>query len=451
MNISARIQSFRERLGPLFFIAMRVGDLFNFYLGAFYLPRALQPGELGTVEPITRLVALGSLPLAVLCTVGTKYVNTYMATGAAGRLKHLVRDFGVLGIVASIVFPAILLLTYKGIALRLALADPYILPSMMGLAVLACWQPLLSIIFQGAQRFRASVTVSLLTVFLRVALVLILVPVMHLSGYFNATFISGLISIVVGLWFVKDMVSRRITMESYYPDLQAMSRFAIPVACYMIAVAVQGFIEPFIIKQRLPVMDAAGYYIVCRFAFIPAYFANSINYVLFPLMSHQHERGERSHAYLGQTLAVGMVISLAVALVIGLGAGWLFDLRSDWRAYQSYTPFALRIAITAAADAVISIYAMNEIACRRFRFVIPVAIVTVVEGAMLYGSFGWGVFQTVVPAGLWRAVADHVPNTLNYCINIFILARVVLIVALIWQWTRNRTRIAISSSPVSVV
>lgn len=444
MTFKSMLAGLRESMGALWwysallFFGARIGDLMNFYLGTFYLPHALPPAELGAVEPLMRLTALGALPLTVTGVVGVKYISTYLATGAVGKLKHLLRDLSLLALGAAALFMAVIVVIFEGIRIRLGIAIPYLLPGVIGLAIITCWQPMLTIVFQGAQRFKVSLITGLIGTTARLLLALALVPVFSLPGYLFATLLGGLLAIALGLWSLRDLLAVNIDRESYYGDLRAMLTFAVPVAIYLAAAAFQGFIEPFVIKHRLPVEDAAGYFIVCRFGFIPVFMAGAINYVIFPLLSHRHERGEETESHLGQAMVVSAVISVTVAITVGVSADWLFTLRPDWAKYQDYTPLAMRVAMTAAIDALIGIYALHEIACKKFAFVWLVAMVVALESLILYCSFGWSVFRGIVPAGIWQLVNGYLPNSLNYVVNVGIIARVMLGVALCLQWIWRR-------------
>lgn len=444
MTLKRMFAGLRDALGPLWwysalmFIGARIGDVMNFYIGAFFLPHALPPAELGAVEPLTRLAALGALPLSVIGVVGVKYISTYLATGAAGKLKHLLRDLSYVALGAAALFAAVIVVIFEGIRIRLDIATPYLMPGVIGLAIITCWQPMLTIVFQGAQRFKVSLITGLLGTTARLLLTLLLVPIFSLPGYLFATLLGGLLAVVLGLWSLRDLNAVHIDRESYYADLRAMFKFAVPTAIYLGAMAFQGFIEPFVIKHRLPIEDAAGYFLVCRFGFIPVFMAGAINYVIFPLLSHRHARGEETERHLGEALVVGAVLTVATAVVIGLGADRLFALRPDWAKYQDYTPLAMRVALTGAFDALIGIYVMHEIACKKFAFVWPVAVVVALESLILYCSFGWSALSGIVPAGMWQLINGYLPNSLNYVVNVGIIARVILGMSLSAQWIWRR-------------
>jgi hypothetical protein len=434
------LRQIRAKLGPLWwysglvFVAGQISSLLNAYLMIFLLPQQLSKNELGAVDPLIRLTAMGALPLSVISVVGTKYISAYCASGAGGKIKLLLRDLSLLALAASVIFAVALFFSYPALQIRLNLQGRFILPSLVALAVCACWQPLLNVIFQGTQRFGISSISGLTGASMRVVLALMLVPVLHLAGYMVASFLAGFLAILIGVWGLRDLIHRDVPYASYYADMRGMLGFGLAVGIYLVATSFQYFLEPFVVKHRLLALDAAGYYLVCRFGSIPAFLIGAISFVVFPMFSHRHERGESTAGYLRQALLGTLLIAGSATVVVGLAAGFIFGLRPEWRQYLDYAPYVWRIGIMTTLDSLIAIYTLHEIACRRFEFVRLILPVIVIECVVLYCSFGWGAFQRSVPPAVWQAVATWLPNTLSCAVNIFVIFRIVQVLLLLSHW-----------------
>lgn len=428
--------------GPLWwyagilFVASRIGDIFNFYTGTIFLPRALSVNELGAVEPVTRLAAFGAIPLAIVSTVGAKYLSAYCAVGAYGKIKRFLRDMTILSLVSSGLFILFLIFTFDAVRVRLSLQSPHLFVGLCLIGVLACWQSIMGVILQGLQRFYTSSAVAFVDPVLRLLLAVLLVPLFGLSGYLFALFVAGLGSITVGASSLRGFIGRTIPSEDYYEEWREILAFALPVAIFIVAGSIQGFIEPFVVKHFLPAQDAAGYYMVCRFGYIPGYLAGTAGYVLFPLLSHHHERGEETSAYLRQAVVVTVSVSAAGTIILGSIAGWLFGLLPAWHPFQAYAPQVWKIGLLATLSAVASIYAMHEIACRRFSFLWAVVPVVMIESIVLYASFGWGAFRSFLPPHVWAWMDQVLPNTLTYALWIMLTARAATALLLAIHWRR---------------
>jgi O-antigen/teichoic acid export membrane protein len=456
-DLRARLHSFRQRVGPLWwyailtFCAGRLGDLCNIYVGVFYLPAALSPEDLGTVDPVTRLVGFAAIPVAVISMVGAKYLSAYHARNENGKIKQFMRDMALLGFVSAILFVAALLATFESFRVRLGLDSRFLLPTLCALGVLSCWQPLVQVVLQGMQKFNTIAFLGVGGNALRVVLVLCLVPLLHLSGLLLATFVSGLTIVGLSLWSLKGFMSREISPVAYYAEWRDILLFARGIAVMAIVGNLQGFIEPFVVKHSLPVQDAAGYYMVCRFGYIPSWLVGAISFVLFPLLSHRHERGEDTRGYLRQALLVTLTVSVGGTLLLGVISKWLFGLMPQWQPFLPYAPLVWMIGLQVTLDSIISIYTTHEIACRRFRFLwmtVPMALLDIV---VLYGSFGWGAFRDWLPESIWRTMDQSIPRTLTYAIVVMCATRLLAALALALNWWREEKTLGAPGSGSSTI
>jgi O-antigen/teichoic acid export membrane protein len=435
----------RDRLDPLWwysllvFAASRVTDLLNLYFGLFYLPDALSNNELGTVDPINRLVGFGAIPLTVVGVVAAKYLSVYHAKREFGKIRRFMIDMSRLALLAAVVSVAVLVIAFEPLRERLRLESPYLLLGLSGLMVLSCWLPLINVVLQGMQRFYASMAIGPVNALAKLILCCLLVPVLGLSGYLFAMTVAGLITIATGLWTLRKDLGGDVEIVSYRQDMRGILAFAWPVAVWTTCTNLQGFVEPFTVKHFLP-DDAAGYYMLCRFGYIPTYLVGALSFVLFPMLSHRHERGEDTQPYLRQAVGVTVVICVCGVALMGLSTGWLMGLRPQWAAYQQYAPQVWLVGTMVTLDAVNAIYITHEVACRRFSFLRALAPAILVECLVLYGAFGWAAFQDMLPACVWGLVRDAVPLTLWFALWAMLVARLIITLLLMCGWRKALRR-----------
>ncbi|MFO7534529.1 MAG: oligosaccharide flippase family protein [Kiritimatiellia bacterium] len=439
---SEKWRSFRLALGPLWwhaalvFAASRIGDVLNFYTGVFFLPAKLSVGELGAVDPVLRLIGFASIPLAILSTVGVRYVSAWNAKGETGKIKSVAGDLLAVGAVAGFFFCVWVIAVFRPIALRLGLSEK-ILPAVCVLGFFSGLTPVTRVILQGTQRFDAWCVLGVVDPTMRLLFALLFVPAMGLAGYLWGLTGAGCLGLLVCFWAARDAISRRIRQASYAAEWREILRFAWPVGVITLTASVSGFFEPFTVKHFLPEQDAAGYYIACRFGLIPGYLVGAIGYVLLPLVTHRHEKGEATDRFLVQSVLVTAVAGLAGAVLLRVFGGALLNLRQDWMPYAPYAPQIWKIGVMATLDAVIMLYSMHEMACRRFAFAWVLVPVSLVFTAWLYLSFGWGAARPFLPNDLWQFGKDAIPLTLDYAIAIMVVSRLAQVAGLAIVWRKR--------------
>ena len=439
-RVNAAPETWRVLWGhaALLFLASRIGDVVNLFTATFLVPTWLSENELGAVEPVTRLAAFGATPLAIVSTVAVKYLSSYHAEGAYGRIKRVLRDMAILGVASSVIFIVFLTFSFRWFGVRLNVESPYLLPALCALAVLSCSQPIACMMLQGLQRFRIICLNAVAEPVMRIIFVVILVSRFQLTGYLAAVFLGGLTAIAITAFGLRDFIGRtRIPGESYYEDLREMLGYTWPVAIMIVTASFQGFVEPFAVKHFLSSADAAGYYMVSRIGYIPSYLIGSVGFVLFPVLSYRHRRGDNTANYLGQALLVSLLLSGTATAVLGIGARWIFGLREGWQPFQAYAPYVWRMGLIATCTAVASVYATHEMAARRFSFLWIVVPVTAVELVVLYGSLGFSAFHSLLPADTWEAMSRLFPRSLGYVMWIMLGARAVIVVGLAMNWQRH--------------
>ena len=441
-GLLTRLRQLRQSVGHLWwftgllFVVQRLGDVVNLYVTMFVLPHVLSQNELGAVDPVVRLVGFAGIPLGIVSTVGAKYLSTYHATGRLGRIKRFMRDMSLLGVGSSFVFIAVLVWTFPAIQSRLGVGGAHLLLGLCAYAFVAASAPLVGVMLQGMRLFYVTAAAGLADPIVRLTAVLLLVPAFHLAGYLLAVFLAGAATMLIGVLGIRGYLFGNVSSESYYDDLRAMLAYALPVAIGAAAGACFGFIEPFTVKHFLPAEDAAGYFIASRFGSIPGYLVGAVGFVVFPLLSHRHERGEDTQAILTQSLLVTGAVCLAGTVVLGLGARWLLALRADWARYLAYAPAIGAFGVMVTLQSLASIYMTHEMACRRFTFLWVTVPLMVLESVVLYGSFGWAALRPHLPGGLWQVVEDATPHTLAFALGVMLVARFVMTAGLWLQWER---------------
>jgi len=432
-------QSIRQRLGPLWwhaalvFAASRIGDLLNLYTGLFFLPATLSIAELGAVDPVLRLSGFAAIPLTILSTVGVRYLSAWQATGETGKLRRAVRDLAAIGLGAGLLFGVGVAFLYRPIGLRLGVSAR-LLPALCTVGLFTAVGPLVRMVLQGTQRFGASCGVGMVDPAVRLLCAVLFVPALGLAGYLWGLAAAGALGLLLAFWAIRRDFPAGAADASYAGEWRGILQFAGPAAVFTLAFTAAGFVEPFAIKHFLSDRDAAGFYMACRFGLIPGYLAGAVGFVLFPLVTHRHERGEATERLLGQAVGATLVGGLAGVAVLGVCGRWILNLRPEWAVFSAYAPAVWKVALMATLDAGVMLVGMHEMACRRLSFVWPLAAVVLGFSAWLYLALGWGAARPFLPDALWQTVQDAAPKTLDYALAVMITSRLAQSGVLAWFW-----------------
>ena len=343
-----------ERLGDLWwyslmiFVACRSGDVIQAFIGLWLVPKYVGPEELGAVLPLQQLTSFLTVPLAVLATVFAKYVNTYATRGEYGKVKGFIRDvFAATAVLFALcIGGAYLIIPHFYVRLNVASGMLTVLILAAGFA--GNVSNLFASALQGLKMFRTITVQSLISAPIRLATLLVAMPIRALSGYIlGQTTPPAACSVLA-------FCSLRRRLAAHPPDT-AWRRDLLFTT-----------VTTTIYRQRLPEIESAAYYILTRFAEIAGYLGGTVVAVLVPLASEAHENGRRNPHILVHGVLSSVYSGVLLALAFALTAKPVFALTDAWRPYLDYANLlplqTLYTGIVVGCGIVVS----YEMACRRF-------------------------------------------------------------------------------------
>lgn len=428
------IDDIRKRIGPLWwysalmFVFARLGDVVNLYVGMFLVPAVITRDRLGAILPLTSMAAFVSLPLAIVVQAALKYLSIYEAAGQSGKSKALLRDVIRLSLVMAVVVAGYSWFGSAFVQRRLKLESPAIMWLVAAVGVSSCVKPVMVMAAQGLKTFYRLIVSNLLAPLSRVVAMVLLLGAFQLSGYLAATLVSNVVVILFLLHGLRPLLRRELASESYRADWRGIGRYLVPVGVTLLVLTLQQAVEPWVIRQRLPALDSAGYYVAAMFGNIPGYLGGAIIPFLFPLVSEAYERGDATRRMHVQAVAVTFLMGLAFTLVTALAGGWILGLQPAWREYSGFSGYIWQVSLMTTLYVALNCHIMHESACRRFRYLWYLVPAVLLEVALLYGVMGWPFFRPWLPAGLWNAVNSVVRRDLQFVV-FFMLASRALVAA----------------------
>ncbi len=351
----------------MLFGAMRLADVLNAYTGLWVIPGALPGNALGAVLPLISFGAMLALPLTVLATVFTRHLCAYATAGDGERLRGLLRD--ALGAALALLVVALgvtaALMPYLCDLLRV----PYSPVGYwaVGYGLVAAFVPLTTAALQALSRFGVLSLVALMAAPARLAVMVVCLPLMGLSGYFLGQLAPLLISVVAAVVVLWPLLRGRAS-AAWRSDLRPMARYALGVTVGTLAAAVQGMAVTFMIRHRLTDDASAAYYLISRFAEIATYCGSTLGVVLFPYAVAARVRGEASARLRNGVLWAMVGGGVALALLFWWVLPWGFTLLPSYAPYVASAPWAAYLTLSLTLQAVATAHFAHANARGDFRY-----------------------------------------------------------------------------------
>jgi len=449
-HLKAKIKSW---LGPVWwyavvmFIVQRFGDVINMYAGLWLVPKWVPQSELGAVLPLTLIGGMLGLPLAIVLTPFTKFINAFGAKGEYGKVKALLMDAFCLTGVSAGVIGVYTWVSAPLVFQRLRIDETGIVWLLCVMAVSSLFVPILSSALQALKLFRCMSITGLVAAPVRLVALIILLPLFGLTGYFSAQVVLYVACIGIGLWGLRHALSHGLRRESYRSHLKEMYFYTLPIAAMMAVGSVSTTVQCLVIRQRLPDIESAAFYFGSRFSELPSMLWSSVGLVFFPVISEAFEKGRDTRRMLLQTLAFAVFGGGAVSLVLGFGIGWLFGTVDKWRAYQPYAYLVVWMAMTNVFRIAFACFSSHEMACRRFGFIaysIPLALL---ESAVLMGLTGYGYFEPYLPKPVFDWLGSLHAARLEFIVWVMLLSAFTQFLAILVQLACSKPRVLDSGAP----
>ncbi|MDD5707197.1 MAG: hypothetical protein PHR35_14835, partial [Kiritimatiellae bacterium] len=426
-----------NRLGELWWytvlllVAQRFGDVINAFIGLWLVPRYVPQSELGALLPLTKVGNALALPLSILVVVFTKYVNIFAVRGEVGKVKSLLRDAFILTTVCFLATVLYARLLMPWAFVRMRVADGHLGMLVVASGVLAIVSTFFTNALQALKRFRRITVIGVTSAPIRLITLLVAMPIRAITGYFAGLVVPTIYGIGAALYGLKDILfNKSIRPQPYLRQHgREMLKFGMPLLVISIIGMPQGLVESFVIRHRLPDIESAAYYMISRLAEIGAFVGASMTFVLFPLASESHERGDHSQKLIlhsmGGTLAVGAVLTL----VFWTFGGSILGATAAWRPYVGYVRQLTTLTAIIVIGSATQCFVSHEIAQARFGFYWLAGILGLFESLLLYGVTGFEFFAPWVPRSWVDWVAALRPARLNFVLGIKLLGAILFIVS----------------------
>lgn len=446
-NIRKRAVGLRARVGEFgWYVALFLGvqmvvSLVNVYTGLWLIPQVIPQADLGAVLPLLQLTVFLAMPLSLVLTPVGKYLNTFMAKGETGKARALLLDACRISLVAAVVMVAYTLVVAPFLLLRMRVnSSGVMLVLLCAMAFLSGVKPVLTSATQALKKFDNMLAGSVAVAPLRLVLIWVLAGSFGVSGYVGAQFGVELAGALIAIYGLRRVLAKGQVTESYRMHWREMFAFSVPLIACTVAGTLVGFVDPLVIRHRLPEVESAAYYIITRFSEIPGYLGGVLGLVLFPLVSERFEQGLSTGRLLRDANILNVVLGGALVVVLFWGGEWILHLRPAWAAYTGYARFMGPLGFLQWIGVPISAFILHETACRRFGYLWICSAIMLIKTGLLYCLTGWAFFQPYLPAAWWESVNRVDAARLDFIVPLFLVTQITMLLIMAGILVRRHYR-----------
>jgi O-antigen/teichoic acid export membrane protein len=432
-------------LGPIWwysiilFFAQRFGDVLNIYIGLWLVPKYVAQDQLGALLPLTQIAGVLGLPLAIILMPFSKFINTFGAKEEYGKIKALLLDVLIVVAISSVVIGIYTWHAAPLIFERLRINSTRLIWLICGITVTSLMIPLANGVLSALKKFRIMSVTGFVSTPIRLAVLLLLLPISGLLGYFASQLALNLVICLIAFWGLRGLISRDIKRESYFSHGREMIAYTLPFVVMTGVGTLSSAVQYLVIRQRLPDVESAAFYFCSRFSEIPNIIWSAIGQVYFPHISDAFEKGKSTRRILMNVFAISVVGGGMIALLLGVSMGWVFGQVGSWANYRPYAYLTGWLALTNVFRVGSSIFVIHEIACRRFGFLFYSVPLALFESLILISLTGYGFFIPYLPASWVEWMESVRAGRIAFIVWVMLASAFAQFVGMLVQFVREKS------------
>lgn len=389
----------------MLFCACRAADLLNAFVGLWLVPKYVDPSELGAVMPLTQFANFLAIPVAAFANTFRNELTRLSINREFGKLKTLMR--GVFAATAVFLFVAIVVARFL---LPAFLERIRIVEGSLGLVIIAASfvsavAPIYSNALQALKKFKAQSLLSIVGAPVRLIAMLIAMPFRAITGYFIGQAATPAFSIAASVLALRKELS--VKAEPYW-NKESTKKFTKLFATFITIGIIDGFyllVEATVLRQRLPDLDSAGYYMATRFSEIAAFLSTTLAFTIFPFTAEKSAAGEDTSPLLLKVIGANALFCLALSVPFLFCGKWIMSMLPHGDHYAAYwwaVPWLIGLTFITS---ITGFFMTTEISANRFGFMKWMIPIDLAYPALLLLVSGYGYYASYIPAS-WTAFLD---------------------------------------------
>ena len=367
MSSNAGMPAF-ARSALLLFLALRAGDLVNVAAGLWFVPRYVLPEDIGAVLPVSSFATFLALPVFAFAMVMMRESACLYAAGERGKVKSLLRGmFAVFAalLVAFLALAAVVVPRFLG-AMRVSDASVGVLA--VSAAFLGCLAPVYTDALQALKRFAPLAAVELGGSIVRFLVMLAVMPVKALAGYFAGQVALPLFRIAGSVLALhRDLA---VPPSPYWNAAAARRIFLafLAVVAYQATPMAASLVEQTLLRTSLPFEISAGYYMVSRFADFLHYLTFPLMLVMFPYTAEAAQQSRSTRPFVLKCSAVAVAAAAVMSVAYSLWGRELLGLVPTGDCYAEYVRYMPWLVLITVLTTCQVFYTNAEVSAGRYGF-----------------------------------------------------------------------------------
>ena len=391
----------------MIFMAARAADCLNVFVGLWLVPKYVPPSELGAVQPLANFASFLALPIAVFASTFRQELSNLAISRQYGKMKTLMKS---VFIAAAIFFFVAILVSHfvlPHFLTRIRIAEGSLGMLIIVYSFINTLAPIFQNALQSLKKFKATTTISLLGAPIRLIAMLATMPLRALSGYFVGQASTPAFSIVTSVIALRKELA--VKAEPYWTKT-VFSRHGRLFAIFGISTAaslVPALVESTIIRQRLPEIDSAAYYMTTRFSEIATFLYTTLAFTLFPFAAEIAAKGKSTLPLFLKASSAIILTNGFLAFLFWLGGQKALSLLPHGELYADYHWAVPCLIGNATILAITGLYTNAEIAANRFGYLLLTVPTSLLYAALLLFVTGFGYFSSILPSSWTTFLSQH--------------------------------------------
>ena len=401
----------------MLFCAARAADCLNVFVGLWLVPKYVPPSELGAVQPLANFASFLAIPAAVFASTFRQEISNLAVNREFGKMKSLIR--GVFIATAAFFFLALITarIILPSFLWRIQVAEGSLAIVILAAAFAGPISSIYTNPLQALKKFKATSAIQILGAPIRLVVMLITMPFRALTGYFIGQTSTPTFTIIASVIALRKELS--VPAERYW-GMSVLNRFGKLFLIFGVGTTAGGIsslVTSTIIRQRLPEMDSAAYYIVTRFSEISSYLMNALSFTIFPFAAELASRGKSANSLV---LKASGAIVLTNAILAGFFAVFgrqiiaILPNGSEYAAFHWAIPWLIGIT---SISACINLYITAETSANRFGYMWFMVALNLMCPALLLFITGYGYFVEFLPQRVNDFLAAHNVRSLSIMLS----------------------------------
>ena len=386
----------------MLFCACRAADLLNAFVGLWLVPKYVDPSELGAVMPLGNFAGFLALPIAVFANTFRNEVSRLSIGKEFGKLKTLMRSVFIATAIFLFVAIVVARFTLPIFLERIRIVEGSLGMIIIVTAFITAVAPIFTNTIQALGKFKANAIMNLVGAPLRLLTMLVAMPFRPIAGYFVGQGASPSFNILASVFALRKELS--VKAEAYW-DRATVQKFARLLAIFLVsgtASSIATLVESTVLRQRLPDIDSAGYYMATRFSEISGFLYNTLAFTLFPFTAALAAKGRDMRPLILKSAAATIGFSTLVAIPFFFLGKPILAFLPHGEQYAAYWWAILWQIGISTLGAISGLYVTAELSANRFGFMKWMIPLDLAYPSILLAVTGYGYFTDFLPAS-WTA------------------------------------------------